>query len=185
MLRPYRTWSWITISLFSIGLGFGVHAIGHAGEHPRQPLPSNASAKAEHPIAPDFSLPDLKGRPIRLSSFRGKVVILDYWATWCAPCKVETPHLIELQKKYGADGLQIIGISMDDGPEPVRTFAKQQAINYPIAMGSAKVAEAYGGVLGLPVAFLIDRQGRIQKKLAGSAAMPSLEGDVQRLLRQR
>jgi len=76
----------------------------------------------ERSLAPDFSLPDLTGRKLDLSSYRGKVVLLDFWATWCDPCRDEIPHFVELQNRYGGQGLQIIGVSMDDGPEPVRDF---------------------------------------------------------------
>jgi len=136
-------------------------------------------------LAADFSLTGLNGKQVRLSDYRGKVVLIDYWATWCAPCKVEIPKLVELQKKYANDGLQVIGISMDDGPEPVREVVRDFAINYPVALGNVKVAEAYGGVLGLPVAFLVDRKGHIYRKLVGDAEMQLVETDVQSLLKSR
>lgn len=118
--------------------------------------------------APDFSLPLLDGGELRLSSYRGKVVLLDFWATWCVPCRAETPHFVELQRQYGDHGLQIIGVSMDDSPDPVHAFYQHFHINYPIVMGTADVGSAYGGVLGLPIAFLIDRDGRIYSKHMGA-----------------
>ena len=133
-------------------------------------------------MAPDFSLPQLDGRDLRLSYYRGKVVLLDFWATWCVPCREETPHFVELQQKYGDSGLQIIGISMDDSPDPVRNFSSQFHINYPIVMGNAKTGELYGGVLGLPIAFLIDRDGRIYKKRMGATSATVFEQDVAALL---
>lgn len=198
MPKSYRAVSTVALILAAIGVVFGIAAIGHHRQLLQStklaPEPSNGLAQAPssglvpapeaYPVAPDFSLVNLNGQPIQLSSFHGKVVILDYWATWCAPCKIEIPHLIELQKKYEGQGLQVIGISMDDGPEPVKVFAHELGMNYPIAMGDVKVAEAYGGVLGLPVAFLIDRQGRINRKLVGDAEMQSLEPDVRKLLQQ-
>ncbi|HEX4783708.1 MAG TPA: TlpA disulfide reductase family protein [Candidatus Sulfotelmatobacter sp.] len=132
--------------------------------------------------APDFTLPQLDGQDLRLSSFRGKVVLLDFWASWCEPCRVETPHLIELQEKYGDRGLQIIGVSMDDSPDPARAFVQQFHMNYPVVMGNAKTGELYGGVLGLPIAFLIDRDGRIYSKHIGATEPEVFEKDIASLL---
>ncbi len=133
-------------------------------------------------IAPDFSLPQLNGEPLRLSAFRGKIVLLDFWATWCAPCRDETPHFVDLQSKYGPQGLQIIGVSMDDEPEPVRDFYREFKMNYPVVMGNAKIGELYGGVLGLPIAFLIGRDGRIRSKHIGSTDSSVFEKEVSNLL---
>lgn len=150
--------------------------------HRREARERHIRALADRTSAPDFSLTDLQGRSLQLTAFRGKVVLLDYWATWCAPCKIEVPHLVSLQKKYGAQGLQIIGISMDDDSATVQTFARELAVNYPIAIGTAQLAEAYGGVLGLPVAFLIDRNGRIVKRMDGDAKLQGLESEIGQLL---
>ena len=132
--------------------------------------------------APDFSLPQLNGQDLRLSSYRGKVVLLDFWASWCEPCRVETPHLIELQQKYGDQGLQVIGLSMDDSPDPARAFYQQFRMNYPVVMGNAKTGELYGGVLGLPIAFLIDRDGRIKSKHIGATEPAVFEKEIATLL---
>jgi len=164
----------------SLVLPVGALMIRHQKLTPAIAAPMRISAATA--MAPEFSLTGLNGEQVRLSAFRGKVVLIDYWATWCAPCKIEVPKLVGLQKKYGSQGLQVIGISMDDGPEPVRDFARDFAINYPVALGDVKVAEAYGGILGLPVAFLIDRKGHIYRKLVGDAEMQSVETDVQALL---
>jgi cytochrome c biogenesis protein CcmG, thiol:disulfide interchange protein DsbE len=139
------------------------------------------SAITNH-IAPDFTLPQLSGQDLRLSSYRGRVVLLDFWASWCEPCRLETPHLIELQQKYGDRGLQIIGISMDDSPEPARAFYQQFHINYPVVMGTAKTGELYGGVLGLPIAFLINRDGRIDNKHIGVTDPAIFEKEIKSLL---
>ncbi len=133
-------------------------------------------------LAPDFNLPRLDGGTLQLSSLRGKVVLLDFWATWCAPCREETPHFVELQSKYSAQGLQIVGVSMDDGPEPVREFQRELQVNYPLVMGDAKVGELYGGVLGLPITFLIQRDGRIYKKHIGATNPAVFEKEVAELL---
>lgn len=133
-------------------------------------------------LAPDFSLPDLTGGQLDLSAYRGKVVLLDFWATWCDPCREEVPHFVQLQNKYGGQGLQIIGVSMDDGPEPVRDFYQRSKINYPVAMGNAKIGELYGGILGLPIAFLIGRDGRVYAKHAGAADISVVEKEIADLL---
>jgi peroxiredoxin len=146
-------------------------------------VPGGIGATGEHSLAPDFSLPDLTGRRVELSSYRGKVVLMDFWATWCDPCREEIPHFIELQEKYGGEGLQIIGVSMDDGPEPVRDFCQRFKINYPVVMGNAKTGELYGGVLGLPIAFLIGRDGRITTRHIGATDISVLEKEIATLLR--
>ena len=133
-------------------------------------------------LAPDFSLVDVSGHKLILSSYRGKVILLDFWATWCDPCREEIPRFVELQNKYRDRGLQIIGISMDDTPEPVRDFYRQFKMNYPVAVGNAKIGELYGGVLGLPIAFLIDREGRIYSKHVGATEISVLENEIKALL---
>ena len=133
-------------------------------------------------LASDFTLPQLNGQPLRLSGYRGKIVLLDFWATWCDPCREETPHLVELQSKYGDRGLQIIGVSMDDSPEPVRDFYQHFHMNYPVVMGTADVGRMYGGVLGLPIAFVIDREGGVFAKRVGATGPVVFDHDIQTLL---
>jgi peroxiredoxin len=135
-------------------------------------------------FAPDFSLLDLSGSTVRLSSYRGRIVLLDFWATWCEPCREETPHFVDFQNKYGSQGLQILGVSMDDSPEPVRDFAQKFQINYPVVMGTAKTGQLYGGILGLPVAYLIDREGHIRSRHIGATQPEVFEKEISDLLKE-
>ncbi len=132
--------------------------------------------------APAFSLRDLSGKPLKLADFRGKVVLVDFWATWCVPCRVEIPHFIALQKKYASQGFTLIGISMDDTAEPVPAVVKKYGINYPVAVGDAALAERFGGVLGLPVAIVIDRNGVIRERYDGVTSADTFEKVVVSLL---
>jgi cytochrome c biogenesis protein CcmG, thiol:disulfide interchange protein DsbE len=133
--------------------------------------------------APGFSLPTLTGENLELANYRGKVVLLDFWATWCDPCREEIPHLVQLQDKYRDQGLRVIGVSMDDEPEPVRDFYQRFKMNYPVVMGNAKTGELYGGILGLPIAFLIGREGRIYRKHIGATDSSVFEREIMSLLR--
>ncbi|MGB9236878.1 MAG: TlpA disulfide reductase family protein [Terriglobales bacterium] len=143
----------------------------------RHAAPNRASTSK---LAPDFSLTDVSGRALRLSDYRGKVVILDFWATWCEPCKQEIPHFIDLQNKY-PQRLEIIGISMDDDVDPVRAFQQQYKMNYPVALGTAHLADQYGGVLGLPITFVIDPSGQIVARHIGATDISVIENEIQKL----
>lgn len=133
-------------------------------------------------LAPDFVLPQIGGQQLRLASYRGKVVLLDFWATWCSPCREEIPHFVQLQEKYRDRGLQVIGVSMDDSPEPVPAFVQQFHMNYPVVMGNAKIGELYGGLLGLPITFVLDREGRIAAKHVGATDAAVIKQEIAGLL---
>jgi thiol-disulfide isomerase/thioredoxin len=135
-----------------------------------------------HPQAPTFSLTDITGKPLKLADYQGKVVMLDFWATWCEPCRIEIPGFIELQKRYAAQGFTMIGISMDDGPEPVVEYYKDFQMNYPVAVGNDRLGELYGGMEGLPTTFLIGRDGRIYAKHVGATDPSVFETEVKELL---
>jgi len=135
--------------------------------------------------APQFSLQDLDGKPLSLAGYQGKVVLLNFWATWCTPCRGEIPQFVEFQNNLGPQGLQLIGISMDDDAKPVHEFYQQFKMNYPVAIGNANLAESYGGVLGLPVTFLIGRDGRIAAKYVGATDLNALQQKIQSLLQAK
>jgi thiol-disulfide isomerase/thioredoxin len=131
--------------------------------------------------APELQLTTLDGASLTLSALRGKVVLIDFWATWCGPCRDEAPKLVELQREYGPRGVQLVGISMDDDAEKVKAFYREWHMNYPVALGEAAVGERFGGVLGLPAKFLVDKQGRLLGRLdTGDPAQ--LRPELDRLL---
>ncbi len=129
--------------------------------------------------APDFTLIDFDGQKLTLSQHKGKVVLLDFWASWCAPCQAEIPRFVEWQKKYGQKGFQVIGLSMDDDEKTARKFAARLKPNYPVAMGSSSLAESYGGILGLPANLVIGRDGRIVAKHVGATDLETLEHEIE------
>ena len=132
--------------------------------------------------APEFVRTTLDHRKLDLNAYRGKVVLLNFWATWCAPCQLEMPRFVAWQNQYGPRGLQIIGISMDDDPALVRSLYSKLHLNYPVAMGDAPLGELYGGVLGLPVTYLIDRNGEVRAKFEGQTDLGKLEQQLQSLV---
>ncbi len=140
-----------------------------------------SAARSGGGAAPSFSLPDLGGRSVSLADFRGKVVVLDFWATWCPPCRREIPDFIALQKQYGTEGLQIVGIALDE-PEKVQAFARQNGMNYPVLLGTDDVAMRYGGIEGIPTTFIIDRGGRIVNRLEGYRPRSVFEEEIRKLL---
>lgn len=135
--------------------------------------------------APDFTLPDVHDKKVSLSDFKGKVVLLDFWATWCGPCLQELPHLKKLHRKYEDKGFTVVGVSMDhDGEEVVKPFVKENEIPYPILLAGDDGVEGYP-VRALPTAFLIDRQGRIVKNFIGYKFPDELDKEVLSVLEEK
>jgi len=134
--------------------------------------------------APEFRLQGLDGAEVRLSDFRGKVVLLHFWATWCPPCTAAIPHERELQEKFGGDGLVVVGLSMDRKSEDVREFLQETPVNYPVAIVDAPTRQAYGGIPTVPLTILVGRDGRIRKQAIGYSPedAPEWERRVRRLL---
>ena len=144
-----------------------------------------APVSVVHKHAPLFARKDLSGKPVALRAYRGKVVLLNFWATWCGPCLVELPRFAAWQTQYGPDGLQVIAVSMDDGQAPVRTLAGKLRLDFPVLMGDARLGSMYGGVLGLPVTYLIDRNGTVRARIEGESDLKVMESEIRQLLARR
>jgi thiol-disulfide isomerase/thioredoxin len=141
---------------------------------------SEPVAQTPPKAAPAWKLKDVEGQLVDSAQFQGKVVVIDFWATWCAPCRSEIPGYVALQEKYGKDGLAIVGISLDSqGPEVVQQFMVQNHMNYPVVMGDEAVTAAFGGVEVIPTTFIVDRQGNIRDQKVGAEKLAAFE---QRLL---
>jgi peroxiredoxin len=137
-------------------------------------------------VAPDFSLESLDGGTMRLSDLRGKAVLLNFWATWCGPCKIEMPWFVDLQNQYRTQGLQIVGVAMDDASkDDIKKFAKDMGVNYPILIGKESVGDQYGGVPALPETFLIGRDGKIVDKIIGLRGKGEIEDSIKKALDTR
>jgi thiol-disulfide isomerase/thioredoxin len=136
--------------------------------------------------APAWTLKDLNGAPVSMAQLKGKVVVVDFWATWCPPCRAEIPGYIEMARKHGKDGLVIVGISLDQGgPDVVKPFAAKMGINYQLVMGDDAVVAAFGGVEGIPTTFLIDRAGIIRDRKVGAEEAESYERKVLAVLAEK
>ena len=133
--------------------------------------------------APSWELADLEGKTVRSTDLKGKVVVLDFWATWCPPCRAEIPDFIALQKKYSAVGLAVIGVSVDQASlKTVKAFAEKNGINYPVVLADNKIVDSFGGIDGLPTTFIIDRKGNIVKQHLGFTPSTTIEKEVKALL---
>ncbi|HWZ33899.1 MAG TPA: TlpA disulfide reductase family protein [Bryobacteraceae bacterium] len=150
---------------------------------------SNSNVRAavkpekERKLAPDFSLKDSSGKTVKLSEYRGKVVLLNFWATWCGPCKIEIPWFIDFQQQYKDRDLVVLGISMDeDGWTSVKPYVEQKKINYRVAIGTEELSTLYGGVDALPTTFMIDRAGRIASTHLGLVSKSEYQTEIQDLL---
>lgn len=154
-----------------------------------QDIPAENAAMqtpGEGKMAPDFALTSTDGKTIKLSDFRGKVVVVDFWATWCPPCKAEIPDFIKLYSQYKDDGFQMLGISLDQGGlSDVKPFMKDYGINYPIVMGDNQVVAAYGGIRGIPTTFVIDKEGKIKASFEGYRPASVFEKLIQQLTSEK
>lgn len=140
------------------------------------------TAVAGH-VAPDFELKDLSGKMVKLSDFRGKAVVLNFWATWCPPCKTEIPWFEDLQNKYGNQGLAVVGVALDDSSDAdIAQFAKDMKMNYPVLLGKEETSDLYGGVEALPTTFYIDRSGKIITSVPGLVDRKEIEDNIVKAL---
>jgi peroxiredoxin len=168
----------VVAMVVSLMLVYGIHKARQG-----QGLPSEAGPTLQGKLAPDFTLKSLEGKTVRLSDFRGKAVLLNFWATWCEPCKIEMPWFVEMQKQYGDQGLQILGVAMDDAsPKDISQFAKEMGVNYPIVIGQDSVGDAYGGVQFLPATFYIGRDGKVVNKVFGLKGRGEIQDSIKKAL---
>jgi len=150
---------------------------------PAPPARPAVKADSQRKHAPDFELKDANGKLVHLADYRGKVVLLDFWATWCGPCNVEIPWFTEFQRKYKDRGFEVLGVSMDDdGWKVITPFAARRKINYRIVLGDDKTGDQYGGLEALPTTFVIDRYGRIASVHVGLAGKKDFEDAIEKLL---
>lgn len=156
---------------------------GEGSAEPRTELVLSCPADAK-PANLKFTMKDVDNRDVSLSQYAGKVVVLDFWATWCGPCKVEIPHFIEFQEKYGKAGLQIVGISVDDTAEKLVPYVREMKMNYPVlqGLGHDDVQEAYGPLVGIPVSVMISRDGKICATHTGLTGKDVFEREIKALL---
>jgi peroxiredoxin len=174
--RKNKYSQWIIWSVVLIGVVSTFYIVnGSSAPHQSSDSPTMNVA------APQFTLTDIGGRPVSLSNYRGKVVILDFWAPWCPPCRREIPDFIVLQNQYASQGLQVIGIGLDQ-PNNVASFVQQQGINYPVVVGDDAISSLYGGVSGIPTTFIIDKQGNIKNRFVGFTSKGVFEEELKKLL---
>ena len=190
--RPSRRATWLAMGAVAVALGLIWLAPGINDSHVDE---GAGSAEADFPGEPDdvkaagkpaplhFTLKDMNGADVKLASFKGKVILLNFWATWCGPCKAEIPSLVELQHQY-ADDLVVLGFSVDDTVDKMKPYAAQYKINYPLLVGNGRedVQEAFGPLFGIPVSVIIGRDGKIAKKHSGIATKSQFEREIKALL---
>lgn len=163
--------------VISVMLVFGIQKTRHST------LQQGNAGKLQGQLAPDFALASLQGQTLKLSDYRGKAVLLNFWATWCEPCKIEMPWFVDLQKKYGPEGLQVLGVAMDEtSPKDIAEFAQKMGVNYPIVIGKEAVGDQYGGIPYLPSTFYVSRDGKIVDRVFGLVSRSEIESNIQKAL---
>ena len=184
---------WMVAAAAAVGLGLA--AIPFMGTRAEQPATGASSGKAgatgaaavcdgKAKKAPDFTLKDYTGKPVHMADYKGKVVLVNFWATWCGPCKYEIPMFVELQQKYGARGVTFLGISIDDEAEALKPFVDEHKMNYPVlvGLGHEDVQDAYGPLMGVPVTVIVGRDGNICTRHFGLRPKDQIENNIKSLL---
>jgi cytochrome c biogenesis protein CcmG/thiol:disulfide interchange protein DsbE len=185
---------WIMAAVLAIPLGLAAIPLGARLFDRRAPsepsasalgvLPSFCDAKRK-PAQLDFTVKDMNGRDVRMSDYKGSVILVNFWATWCGPCKHEIPAFVDLYNAYKGKGFVVLGISTDDTPEQLKKFAQQMNMSYPVLVGSNRddiIDDAYGPMWGIPVSFLIAKDGTICHKYMGLVTKEQLERELKALL---
>jgi peroxiredoxin len=170
----------VVAMVVTVMIVFGLHMARKGPIDPAETAAKGLQGKA----APDFELKALDGKTIHLSDYKGKAVLLNFWATWCQPCKIEMPWFAELQKQYGPEGLQVVGIAVDEDstPDDLKQFAGKLGVNYPILVGKESVEDQYGGVQFLPATLYINREGMIVDKVFGLKGRGEIEDSIKKAL---
>lgn len=183
VMRRKQTWGLALIALVFV-LGYVIRAeILSRRETPA--LPTGEVGKWEdgrNIRAPDFALATLEGDTLRISDLRGKIVVLNFWATWCAPCRAETPALVELDREFGSRGVQFVGVSVDELETPVRSFVDEFGIRYPIIRDDGAAQAGYREITGYPTTYLINRRGKIERFMPGVLSEKNLRSVLEDML---
>jgi len=166
----------LAFGALAFGIYLGVHRSHSRAALAAAPTPALAAA-------PELTLTDLRGDALHTANYKGKVVLVNFWAAWCTPCAEEVPQFIALQKKYRDQGLQVIGFSVEDDATELRNFYRKYQMNYPVIPSDLKIADSFGGVLGLPTTFVIGRDNSIHSKHNGATDFAALEQEVVALLK--
>jgi len=170
------------IALLTVPLLLSRPASTATTDQVRQAPQAGGSCKAESKADFKFVLKDMNGAPLKLADYKGKVVLLNFWGTWCGPCQLEIPEFIEIQNKYRDKGFTILGLAVEDTPEDVRSYSSKAKMNYPLAMIQDDVEEAFGPIVGLPMSYFISRDGSICKKHFGPLSKEAAEKEIKALL---
>jgi cytochrome c biogenesis protein CcmG/thiol:disulfide interchange protein DsbE len=187
LTKQHRSWIYTGFFIAVIILLFlfnnSDYLFGRAEENGPYPPNYVPAAQKSTALAPDFKLQSTEGKSIKLSDFKGKVVIVDFWATWCPPCRKGIPDLIDLKKKYGSKGFEVIGVSVDsDTKDKVIPFIKENGMNYPVVYSESNVLELYGGIHNIPTSFVIDKKGKIVASYVGLTPKATYEDHIKKLL---
>ena len=187
LTKKHRSWIYTGFFIGVIVLLFlfnnSDYLFGRSEENGPYPPNYVPAAQKGTTLAPDFTLPTSDGKTLKLSDLKGKVVIVDFWATWCPPCRKGIPDLIDLKKKYGSKGFEIVGVSLDtDTKGDVVPFIKDKGMNYPVVYGNSIVAQDYGGVRAIPTSFIIDKKGKIVASYEGLTPKSTYENHIKKLL---